>query len=64
MKCPQTKFHTHTMRESEVIRSKKSQNFLLGQNFLAAEFFLSLSILYWNYNNTNNSRSDKLVAFL
>jgi len=22
MKCPQTKFHAHTMRESEVIRSK------------------------------------------
>jgi len=24
MKCPQTKFHTHAMRESEVIRSKFS----------------------------------------
>jgi len=23
MKHPQTKFHTHTMRESQVIRSKK-----------------------------------------
>jgi len=23
MKRPQTKFHTHTMRESQVIRSKK-----------------------------------------
>jgi len=23
MKCPQTKFHAHSMRESQVIRSKK-----------------------------------------
>jgi len=51
MKHPQTKFHAHTMRESQVIKSKKSQNLslgqnlLLGQNFLAAEFFFS-SILY------------------
>jgi len=40
MKRPQTKFHAHTMREFQVIRSKKSQNLSLGQNFLAAEFFL------------------------
>jgi len=51
MKRPKTKFHTHTMRESQVIRSKKSQNLSLGQNFLEAEFFFSSSILYWNYNN-------------
>jgi len=25
MKRPQTKFHAHTMRESQVIRSKKSK---------------------------------------
>jgi len=35
---PKTKFHAHTMRESQVIRSKKSQNLSLGLNFLAAEF--------------------------
>jgi len=39
MKRPQTKFHADTMRESQVIRSKKSQNLSLGQNFIAAEFF-------------------------
>ena len=39
MKRPKTKFHAHTMRESQVIRSKKSQNLSLGQNFLEAEFF-------------------------
>ena len=44
MKRPQTKYHAHTMRKSQVIRSKKSQNsslgqnLSLGQNFLAAEF--------------------------
>ena len=27
------------MRESQVVRSKKSQNLYLGQNFLAARFF-------------------------
>jgi len=47
----QTKFHAHTMRESQVIRSKKIQdlslghNLSLGQIFLAAEF-VSSSILY------------------
>jgi len=39
MKRPQTKFHAHTLRESQVIRSKKSQNLSLGQTFLAAQFF-------------------------
>ena len=41
MKRPQTKFHAHTMRESQVIRSKKSQsqNLSLCQNFLVAKFF-------------------------
>jgi len=57
MKRPQTKFYNHSKRESQVITSKKSQNLSLdqnislGQNFLEADFFLSLSILYWNYNN-------------
>jgi len=32
MKRPQTKFHAHTMSESQVIRSKKSQNLSLCQN--------------------------------
>jgi len=56
MKRPQTKFHAHTMRESQVIRSKNSQNLSLGenlslgQNLLAAQFF-SLYRLYWNCNN-------------
>jgi len=30
MKRPQTIFHADTMRDSKVIRSKKSQKFLLG----------------------------------
>jgi len=32
MKRPQTKFHAHTMREFQVIRSKKSK-FTIGSNF-------------------------------
>ena len=45
-KRPNTKFHAHTMRVSQVIKLKKSQNLLLGQNlsldqtFFAAQFFL------------------------
>jgi len=39
MKHTQTKFHAHTMSKSQVIRSKKSQNLSLGQNFIAAQFF-------------------------
>jgi len=52
MKHLQTKFHADPMRHSiKVIRSKKSpdvllgQNLSLGQNFLAAEFFLVIDIL-------------------
>jgi len=55
MKRPQTKFHSDTMSNVQVIRSKKvnlssGQNLSLGQTFLAAQFFLR-SIFYWNYNN-------------
>jgi len=51
MKRPQTQFHAHIMREYQVIRSKKSQNLLLGENlslgqtFLATRFFLFIEIL-------------------
>jgi len=46
MKRPQTKFHAHTMRESQVIRSKKRSKFVirtkffLGQTIFAAQIFL------------------------
>ena len=39
-KRPQTKFHAHTMRLSQVIRSKKVKILSLGQIFFAAQFFL------------------------
>jgi len=42
MKRTHTKFHADTMRQSKVIRSKKSQNLSLGQIFL---FFLVINIL-------------------
>jgi len=45
MKRPQTNFHADTMNHSEVVRSKKRTNLSLGQNFLAAEFFLVIDIL-------------------
>jgi len=51
MKRPQTKFHTDTMSNAQVIRSKNSQNLSLGQNsssvqtFLAAQFFSLFGIL-------------------
>jgi len=51
VKRPQTKFHANTMRESQVIRSNKSQNLSLGQSlslgqiFLATVFFLFANIL-------------------
>jgi len=35
MKRPQTKFHAHTMRESQVIRSK----FIVGSNFSCSTVF-------------------------
>ena len=40
MKRPQTKFHARTMRESQVVRLKKSQNLSIGQTFSASQFFL------------------------
>jgi len=39
MKRPQTTFHAHTMRESKIIRSKKSK-FIVVSTSLAAHFFL------------------------
>jgi len=44
MKLPQTKFHTDTMRESQVIRQKNSKfiirsKFIAGSTFLAEHFF-------------------------
>jgi len=56
MKRPQTKLHVHTMRESQVIRSKKSKSiirskFIVGSKFSCSRVFFSSSILYWSYNN-------------
>jgi len=51
MKRPQTTFHTHTMRESQVNRSKKSQFIIRSKVFPAVFLVNSSSILYWNYNN-------------
>jgi len=52
MKHPQINLHTHTMRESQVLRSKNvkiyhhlRQNLSLGQTFLATQFFLFINIL-------------------
>jgi len=38
MKRPQTEFHAHSMRESQVIRSKKV-NLSLGQNLFIGKTF-------------------------
>jgi len=56
MKRPQTKCHSHTMRKSQVIRSKKStviirSKLIVGSNFSCSTIFFYLSIFYWNYNN-------------
>jgi len=40
-------FQAHTMRESKVIRSKKSK-FIIRSNFPCNSFFSST--FYWNYN--------------
>jgi len=45
MKRPQTKFHIHTMRKSQVIRQKKS-NFIIRSKFSYNKVFSSLSIFY------------------
>jgi len=62
MKRPQTKFHAHTMRESQVIRKKSQnlslgQNLPLGQNFLTAQFFS----LYRYFIETATRDSVKLL---
>jgi len=59
MKRPQTKFHTHTMRESQVIGSKKSKfiirsKFILRSNFFAAQYFS----LYRYYIETTTTDID------
>jgi len=50
MKRPQTKFHAHTMRESQVNRSKKVKIYRKVKIFLQHSAF-SLLIFYWNCNN-------------
>jgi len=54
MKRPQTKFHAHTKREVQVIRSKKSKfiirsKFIVGSKVSCSTIFFSSSIFYWNY---------------
>jgi len=44
MKRPQTKFHVHTMRESHVVRSKKSQNLSFGQSLSLGQYFLAAQL--------------------
>jgi len=39
MKRAQTTIEAHTTRESQVVRSRKSQNLALGQIFLRHSFF-------------------------
>jgi len=51
MKRPQTKFHAHTMRECQVIRSKKVKI------YLAAHFFS----LYRYFIETATTDSDMLL---
>jgi len=34
MKRPQTEFHAHAMRESQVIRSKKKSKFIIKSKFI------------------------------
>jgi len=66
MKRPQTKFHAHTLRESHVITSKKSQNLSsgqslsLGQTFFAAQFFS----LYRYFIETTTIDIDILLELL
>jgi len=50
MKRPQTKFHAHTIRESQVIRSKKSKfiiwsKCIAGSNFSWITAFLFINLL-------------------
>jgi len=50
MKRPQTKFHAHTMSDSNVIRSKMSKfiigsKFIVTSNFSCSTVFCLLSIL-------------------
>jgi len=45
LKCPKTKFHTHTMRESQVIRSKKVKIYRWVKIFCNS-FFLFIDILF------------------
>jgi len=60
MKRPPTKFHAHTMRVSQVIRSKKSQNSSLGQNLLLGQTFVAavFSLKYRYFTETTTTDID------
>ena len=56
MKRPQTKFHAHTMRESQVIRSKKSK-FIIWSKFSCSTVFS----LHLYFIKTATTDSDMLL---
>jgi len=56
MKCPQTKFHAHTMRGPKLLAQKR-QNLSLGLISLAAYFFS----LYWYFIETTTTAIDVLL---
>jgi len=63
MKRPQIKFHAHTMKGSQVIRSKKSQNVSLGQNLSLGQNFLSAELfpLHRYFIETTTTDIDMLL---
>jgi len=57
MKRPQTKFHAHTMRVSQVIRQKKSK-FIVRSNFSYSTVF---SLKYRYFTETTSTDIDMLL---
>jgi len=63
MKRPQTKFYAHAMRESQIIRLKKSQNLSLGQNISLGQTFLQHSFFLLNIDILLKLQQQILICF-
>jgi len=63
MKRPQTKFHAHTMRISQVIRSKKKSKFIIRSRFIVRSNFFCSAVFLLNIDIFLKLQQQILICF-
>jgi len=64
MKPPQTEFHAHTMRESQLIRSKKSKFIIRSKFIVGSTFCITVFSLYSYFIETTTTDIDMFLQVL